>query len=137
MVCFSDGISSVLSDDEVVGLARDAPDPRTAAEQILAFAEELSGGEDNATVVVVPLAGWGKIRGPDRTKALREYRRRQAGQHPSSKSHRPNSLMVTHSRERATKTDVKCRGICTAKPSVFALIGNWHAVFIDNPNVGR
>ena len=80
MVCFSDGVSSVLSDDEVVDLARDAPDPKTAADRILAFAEEM-GSEDNATAIVVPLAGWGRIRGPDRTKALREYRRRQAGQH--------------------------------------------------------
>ena len=80
MVCFSDGISSVLSDEEVVDLARDAPDPKTAADEILAFAEEL-GSEDNATAIVVPLAGWGMIRGPDKTKALREYRRRQAGQH--------------------------------------------------------
>ena len=80
MVCFSDGVSSVLSDDEVVDLARDAPDPKTAADQILAFAEEM-GSEDNATAIVVPLAGWGRIRGPDKTKSLREYRRHQAGQH--------------------------------------------------------
>jgi protein phosphatase PTC6 len=78
----SDGVSSILSDDEVVDLARDSPDPKTAAERILSFAEELSGGEDNATAIVVPLAGWGKIHGPDKTKALREYRRRQAGEHP-------------------------------------------------------
>jgi len=77
VVFVSDGISSMLSDNEVVGLARDAPDPKGAAERILAFAEEL-GGEDNATAIVVPLAGWGKIQGPDKTKELREYRRRQA-----------------------------------------------------------
>jgi protein phosphatase PTC6 len=77
-VLVSDGISSVVSDDEVVDLARDAPDPKAAAERILAFAEEL-GSEDNATAIVVPLAGWGKIRGPDKTKDLREYKRKQAG----------------------------------------------------------
>ncbi|EIN14106.1 protein serine/threonine phosphatase 2C [Punctularia strigosozonata HHB-11173 SS5] len=77
IVLVSDGISSILSDDEIVDLARDAPDPRTAAGRILSFAEEL-GGEDNMTVIVVPLAGWGHIRGPDRTKELREYRSRQA-----------------------------------------------------------
>jgi hypothetical protein len=80
MICVSDGISSVMTDDEVVDLARDAADPTSAAEQILAFAEEM-GSEDNATVIVVPLAGWGRIRGPDSTKELRDYRRRQAGQH--------------------------------------------------------
>ena len=79
IVLVSDGISSVVSDDEVVDLARDAADPRQAADRILAFAEEM-GSEDNATAIVVPLAGWGKIHGPDKTKALREYRQRQAGQ---------------------------------------------------------
>jgi protein phosphatase PTC6 len=69
-----------MSDDEVVDLARDAPDPRSAAQRILAFAEEM-GGDDNKTAIVVPLAGWGKIKGPDKTKDLREYRRRQAGQY--------------------------------------------------------
>ncbi|KAJ7275160.1 phosphatase 2C-like domain-containing protein [Mycena haematopus] len=78
LVLVSDGISSMLSDSEVVDLARDAPDPKTAANRILSFAEEL-GGEDNATVIVVPLAGWGKIQGPDSTRELREYRRLQAG----------------------------------------------------------
>ncbi|KAG7450640.1 protein serine/threonine phosphatase 2C [Guyanagaster necrorhizus] len=77
MVLVSDGVSSILSDDEVADLARGAPDPKTAAEHILAFVEEL-GGEDNATALVVPLAGWGKITGPDRTKSLRDYRREQA-----------------------------------------------------------
>ncbi|KAJ3515286.1 hypothetical protein NLJ89_g1864 [Agrocybe chaxingu] len=77
VVLVSDGISSVLSDDEIVDLARDAPDPKAAAERILAFSEEL-GGDDNATAIVVPLAGWAKVQGPDKTKDLREYRRRQA-----------------------------------------------------------
>jgi hypothetical protein len=78
IVCVSDGVSSVVSDDEVVDLARDAADPKQAADRILAFAEEM-GSEDNATAIVVPLAGWGKIEGPDKTKELREYRQRQAG----------------------------------------------------------
>jgi len=77
IVLVSDGVSSVMSDDEVVDLARDAADPKQAAERILAFAEEM-GSEDNATAIVVPLAGWGKIQGPDKTKELREYRQRQA-----------------------------------------------------------
>jgi len=77
IVLVSDGISSVVSDDEVVDLARDAADPRQAADRILAFAEEM-GSEDNATAIIVPLAGWGKIQGPDKTKDLREYRQRQA-----------------------------------------------------------
>lgn len=76
MVFVSDGVSSVVSDEEVVGLARGAKDPKEAADRILAFAEEM-GSEDNATAIVVPLAGWGKIEGPDKTKDFREYRSRQ------------------------------------------------------------
>ena len=79
IVLLSDGISSILSDNEVVDLLRGAPDPKSAAQRILGCAEDL-GGEDNATAIVVPLAGWGKIEGQDRTKELREYRKRQAGQ---------------------------------------------------------
>ncbi|GAW06057.1 phosphatase 2C-like domain-containing protein [Lentinula edodes] len=77
VVLVSDGVSSTLSDDEIVDLARDAPDPKAAADRILSFVQEL-GGEDNRTAIVLPLSGWGKIRGPDKTKELREYRRRQA-----------------------------------------------------------
>ncbi|KAI6008285.1 phosphatase 2C-like domain-containing protein [Pisolithus orientalis] len=77
MVMVSDGISSILSDDEIVDLAREAPTPKAAADRILAFSQEL-GGEDNATAIVVPLVGWGEIRGPDRTLALREFRRQQS-----------------------------------------------------------
>ncbi|KAF5313286.1 hypothetical protein D9619_002991 [Psilocybe cf. subviscida] len=77
LVLISDGISSILSDEEIVDLARDATTPKVAAQRILAFSEEL-GGDDNATAIVVPLAGWGKIQGTDKTKDLREYRRRQA-----------------------------------------------------------
>ncbi|GBE77866.1 Protein phosphatase 2C homolog 4 [Sparassis crispa] len=71
----SDGVSSVVSDDEITDLARGALSPRHAAQRILAYAEEM-GSEDNATVIVVPLAGWGKVSGEDKTRELREYRRR-------------------------------------------------------------
>ncbi|KAF9229161.1 protein serine/threonine phosphatase 2C [Gyrodon lividus] len=77
MVVVSDGISSILSDDEIVDLARDAPTPKAAADRILSFSQEL-GPWDNATAIVVPLAGWGKIDGPDKSLALREFRRQQA-----------------------------------------------------------
>lgn len=78
MIIVSDGVSSILSDQEIVDVARGAPSPKKAAEQILSYSEEL-GGEDNATVVVVPLSGWRLVQGPDRTRALREYRSQQAG----------------------------------------------------------
>lgn len=81
MVLISDGISSVASDDEVVDLARDAANPKEAADAIISYAEEL-GSDDNATALVVPLAGWGKIYGPDKTKELREYKKREASEYP-------------------------------------------------------
>ena len=71
----SDGISSVVSDDEIADLTRGAPTPRHAAQRILEFAEEM-GGEDNATALIVPLAGWGKITGPDQTREFRNYRQK-------------------------------------------------------------
>jgi len=77
LVLVSDGISAILSDDEIVDLVRDTNDPKSAAEKILTFSEEL-GGNDNATAIVIPLAGWNKIDGPDKTRELRDYRRLQA-----------------------------------------------------------
>ncbi|KAF8739338.1 hypothetical protein AX14_009910 [Amanita brunnescens Koide BX004] len=77
IVLVSDGISSILSDEEVVDLTRGTMDPKIAAERIISFSQDL-GGDDNATAIVVPLAGWGKVTGPDKTKDLREYRWRQA-----------------------------------------------------------
>ncbi|CDO73518.1 hypothetical protein BN946_scf185013.g153 [Trametes cinnabarina] len=71
----SDGVSSVVSDDEISDLARGALSPKHAAERILTFAEDM-GGDDNMTAVIVPLAGWGQITGPDQTKELRQYRLR-------------------------------------------------------------
>lgn len=80
IVLVSDGISSVLSDQEIVDLARDAPDPKSAANRVLSFSQDL-GGDDNATAIVIPLAGWGTPYELDSTKELREYRLRQAGKY--------------------------------------------------------
>jgi len=97
MIIVSDGVSSILSDQEIVDVARGAPSPKKAAEQILSYSEEL-GGEDNATVVVVPLSGWREIQGPDRTRALREYRSQQAGEcFESSFSSLINSVIIVGS----------------------------------------
>ena len=80
IVMCTDGISSVLSDAEIVDLARNARCPRSGAKAILDFAQEM-GSEDNATVIIIPLAGWGQIRGPDRTKEYREYRLNEASEY--------------------------------------------------------
>ena len=82
IVLVSDGISSVLSDQEIADLARDAPDPKSAANRVLSFSQDL-GGDDNATAIVIPLAGWEIPCELDRTKELREYRLRQAGKYIS------------------------------------------------------
>jgi protein phosphatase PTC6 len=74
VILVSDGISSVVSDDEIVDLARHANTPKEAAQRVLSYAEDM-GSEDNGTVLVVPLSGWGKVRGPDKTQDLRAYRR--------------------------------------------------------------
>ncbi|TRM66440.1 phosphatase 2C-like domain-containing protein [Schizophyllum amplum] len=76
LVCVSDGISSILSDAEIIDLARNARNSETAAKRILEFAQEI-GSDDNATALVLPLAGWNKVEGPDSTKELREYRYNQ------------------------------------------------------------
>lgn len=67
-----------MSDQEIIDLARNAIDPTRAAKTIVHFGEDL-GAEDNCTCVVIPLAGWGKVGGRDRTEERREYRRKQAG----------------------------------------------------------
>jgi len=79
MVLVSDGISSVVSDQEVVDLAGGARNPKHSAQRILSFAEEM-GSSDNLTAMVLPFAGWGRISGPDQTKKLREYRSSQMSQ---------------------------------------------------------
>ncbi|KAI0304770.1 phosphatase 2C-like domain-containing protein [Russula brevipes] len=76
MVLVSDGISSVVSDQEIVDLARGAMGPRHAAKRILSFAEEM-GSSDNLTAIVLPFAGWNRVSGPDQTRRLREYRSSQ------------------------------------------------------------
>lgn len=66
-----------MSNQEIVDLTRNASDPSRASKSILNFAEDL-GAQDNCTVMVVPLAGWGKIGGIDETEERREYRKRKA-----------------------------------------------------------
>jgi protein phosphatase PTC6 len=82
MVLVSDGISSVVSDQEIVDLARGATSPKHAAKRILSFAEEM-GSSDNLTAIVLPFAGWSHVSGPDQTKNLRAYRSGQMSQSPS------------------------------------------------------
>ncbi|KAG9325990.1 hypothetical protein KVV02_008422 [Mortierella alpina] len=72
LVLMSDGISSVMSNQEVVDCVKLEDNPTQAAANLLNLAEQL-GAEDNCTVMVVRLPAWGAEM-PDLSKELREYR---------------------------------------------------------------
>jgi protein phosphatase PTC6 len=78
VILVTDGLTSLMSDQEIVDMARNATDPTRAAKTIVHFGEDL-GAQDNCTCIVVPLSGWGRVGGIDRTEERREYRRKQAG----------------------------------------------------------
>lgn len=82
LVIVSDGVSGMVSDQEMADIVMRTASmagsgrgtPQQAAEEIVKFAETL-GGDDNATCLVVRLAGWNKWpQGFDRTAELREQR---------------------------------------------------------------
>ncbi|KAG2186235.1 hypothetical protein INT43_002673 [Umbelopsis isabellina] len=72
MVLVTDGITSVMSNQEVVDCVKLYDDPQRAAKEIVNIAEQY-GTEDNATCMVVRLKGWGSAM-PDYTKRLRDYK---------------------------------------------------------------
>ncbi|KAG0235632.1 hypothetical protein BGW41_000733, partial [Actinomortierella wolfii] len=72
LVLISDGISSVMSNQEIVDCVKLESDPTQAATNVLNLAEQL-GAEDNCTVLVVRLPAWGTPM-PDLSRELREYR---------------------------------------------------------------
>ncbi|WP_182527258.1 PP2C family protein-serine/threonine phosphatase [Nocardioides dongkuii] len=57
LVLCSDGINEMLDDEEIAAVLARAPDPRDAAEGLVAEAVA-AGGRDNATAVVVDVVGW-------------------------------------------------------------------------------
>ncbi|KAF7727721.1 hypothetical protein EC973_007179 [Apophysomyces ossiformis] len=72
MVLVTDGVSSALSDQEVIDLVKLYNSPNTSTMKIIEVADQL-GSEDNITAMVVRLKSWG-TRMHDLTKDLREYR---------------------------------------------------------------
>ncbi|CAG8748997.1 24419_t:CDS:2 [Gigaspora margarita] len=72
MVLISDGVSSVLSNQEIIDCIKNYDNVTTGAEKLVELAEEL-GSDDNITAMVIRLPAWG-TKMPDHTKALREYR---------------------------------------------------------------
>ncbi|KAG9290370.1 hypothetical protein G9A89_007101 [Geosiphon pyriformis] len=72
LVLVSDGVTSVLSNQEIVDCVKDHNDPALSASKLVDLAVEL-GSNDNITAMVVRLPGWGS-KMPDHTKELRKYR---------------------------------------------------------------
>ncbi|KAF9106725.1 hypothetical protein BGX27_009040 [Mortierella sp. AM989] len=72
LVLVSDGITGVMSNQEIVDTVKLEKDPMQAAANVLNLAEQL-GAEDNCTAMVVRLPAWG-TKMPDLSRELREYR---------------------------------------------------------------
>jgi protein phosphatase len=56
LVLCSDGITGMVDDDAIRDILLDVPDPRDAADALVAAALR-GGGRDNATVIVVDVVG--------------------------------------------------------------------------------
>lgn len=86
MVLISDGVTGVLSDQEVVDVVKEAKTPEQGARDVVALATELSAGEqgdaDNATCMCVRMGAWERRNegggGSLGTKEQREWRRNEA-----------------------------------------------------------
>ncbi|KAL7418198.1 phosphatase 2C-like domain-containing protein [Mrakia frigida] len=76
LIFVTDGISATISDQEIIDLCRTSATPALAARTVVNFASD-AGSEDNCSVMVVPLAGWGKIGGVDQTRERRDWRRKE------------------------------------------------------------
>ncbi|KAL0139392.1 phosphatase 2C-like domain-containing protein [Mucor lusitanicus] len=72
IVLVTDGITSVMSDQEIVDFVKQHKDPSMSAKKLVDAADQLQS-DDNTTAVVVRLRDWGK-RMQDYTKELRAYR---------------------------------------------------------------
>ncbi|KAI7900429.1 phosphatase 2C-like domain-containing protein [Cokeromyces recurvatus] len=72
IVLVTDGITSVMSDQEIVDLVKQYKEPSLSAKKLVDAADQLQS-DDNATAMVIRLKDWGK-RMKDYTKDLRAYR---------------------------------------------------------------
>ncbi|KAI8646374.1 phosphatase 2C-like domain-containing protein, partial [Parasitella parasitica] len=72
IVLVTDGITSVMSDQEIVDFVKQHKNPTLSAKKLVDAADQLQS-DDNTTAVVVRLKDWGK-RMQDYTKELRAYR---------------------------------------------------------------
>jgi protein phosphatase PTC6 len=77
IVLCTDGITGVMSDQEIVDVVKGVEEPSDAAKRIISFAESM-GTDDNSSCLVVRLSGWGAEM-PDLTKDMREWRMQNEG----------------------------------------------------------
>lgn len=80
LVVCSDGVTGEIDDDEMAALIRNAPDPGECANSLVVAAVE-RGGRDNASAVVVALAG----ESADDCDATRDLPRPDPGDHERSR----------------------------------------------------
>ena len=74
MCLVSDGVTGVLSDQEICDIVKNAGDPARGAQEVVRMSERL-GTDDNATCCVVRLPAWDfEYEKLDYTKDLRAYR---------------------------------------------------------------
>lgn len=82
LVLMTDGISGTLSDQEIVDIVKEARTADEGAANVVSFATEVTKEGDNATCLVVRLAGWERRLegglGSMGTKESREWRRLEA-----------------------------------------------------------
>ncbi len=74
MVMVTDGVSGVLTDQEIVDIVKLFDEPAKAAEAVVQAANQL-GTDDNSTCCVVRLPAWAHYEKTDYTKDLRAYRK--------------------------------------------------------------
>ncbi|CAK9437483.1 uncharacterized protein LODBEIA_P18610 [Lodderomyces beijingensis] len=81
LVLCSDGVTNVLTDQEVADIVmtrhkmsgHSKASPQNCASEVVKFVEYV-GGDDNATILVIRLSGWGHWPNVDRTGELRQSR---------------------------------------------------------------
>lgn len=79
LVLCSDGVTGILTDQEIADIIMTTYNnkghgtPQQGADEVLKFVEYV-GGDDNATILVIRLNGWGKWPLEDRTGELRSAR---------------------------------------------------------------
>ncbi len=80
----SDGISGLLTDQEIVDIIKESKTPEQGAKNLVDYATEVSREGDNATCMVVRLGGWERRieggLGSMGTKEVREWRRQEAAE---------------------------------------------------------